>query len=202
MWMPSGRAPAQTAPPHDGGPDDGDPAGNGDAAGRAAAAVSQLAAKGYRTLGVGRRDGDGPWRLLGLLPLSDPPRPDSAQTIAEATGHGITVKMLTGDSTAIAAEIAARVGLGQQIIPAGDVLAGGPGEEVSQAAAERIEEVDGFAEVFPEHKYAIVKALQARGHIVGMTGDGVNDAPALKQATPGSPSPAPPTPPAPPRTWY
>ena len=164
---------------------DPDPARDGDAAGRAAAAVSQLAAKGYRTLGVARRDGDGPWRLLGLLPLSDPPRPDSAQTIADATAHGITVKMLTGDSTAIAAEIAARVGLGQQIIPAGDVLAAGPGGEVSQAAAERIEQVDGFAEVFPEHKYAIVKALQARGHIVGMTGDGVNDAPALKQADTG-----------------
>jgi H+-transporting ATPase len=166
---------------------DPDPARDGDAAGRAAAAVSQLAAKGYRTLGVARRDGngDGPWRLLGLLPLSDPPRPDSAQTIAEAAGHGIAVKMLTGDSTAIAREIAARVGLGQQIIPAGDVLADGPGGEVSQAAAARIEEVDGFAEVFPEHKYAIVKALQARGHIVGMTGDGVNDAPALKQADTG-----------------
>jgi H+-transporting ATPase len=152
---------------------------------RAAAAVSGLAGRGYRTLGVARRDAGGPWRYLGLLPLADPPRPDSAQTIADARAHGVTVKMLTGDNTAIAAEIAAQVGLGRRIEPAAALLAGREDGHVAAASQERIEAVDGYAEVFPEHKFAIVKALQDRGHIVGMTGDGVNDAPALKQADTG-----------------
>ena len=152
---------------------------------RASATVDQLAARGYRTLGVARMDAGGRWRLLGLLPLSDPPRPDSAETIRRAGEHGLAVKMLTGDNTAIAAEIAAEVGLGTRIEPAGDILAGGSRQEPREEAAERIESLDGFAEVFPEHKYAIVKALQSRGHIVGMTGDGVNDAPALKQSDAG-----------------
>jgi H+-transporting ATPase len=151
----------------------------------ASAAVADLAAKGYRTLGVARRDGEGPWRFLGLLPLSDPPRPDSAETIARATGHGIAVKMLTGDNTAIAAEVAAQVGLGERIESAAHLLPAGAGAAQDEQTAQRIEAVDGLAEVFPEHKYAIVKTLQARGHIVGMTGDGVNDAPALKQADTG-----------------
>ena len=155
------------------------------AATRARESVQQLAAAGYRTLGVARRDGQGPWRFLGLLPLSDPPREDSADTIRRATEHGITVKMLTGDNTAIAAEIAARVGLGRDIVPAADLLGSDPQRQITEAAMARIEELDGFAEVFPEHKYAIVKALQGNGHIVGMTGDGVNDAPALKQADAG-----------------
>ncbi len=163
---------------------DGTAPGNGPLD-RAAAAVTELAGRGYRTLGVARRDGDGPWRFLGLLPLADPPRADSAQTIADAAAHGVTVKMLTGDNTAIAAEIAGQVGLGTRIVPAGDLLAGREDGHVSKAAEERIEAVDGFAEVFPEHKFAIVKALQDLGHIVGMTGDGVNDAPALKQADTG-----------------
>jgi H+-transporting ATPase len=153
--------------------------------GRAAAAVTELAGRGYRTLCVARRDGDGPWRYLGLLPLADPPRPDSAETIADAAGHGVTVKMLTGDNTAIAAEIAGQIGLGKRIEPAAGLLATREDGHVSKAAQERIEAVDGYAEVFPEHKFAIVKALQDRGHIVGMTGDGVNDAPALKQADTG-----------------
>ena len=167
------------------GGQDGQATGGDGQLGRASAAVQQLAGRGYRTLGVARRDGDGPWRFLGLLPLSDPPREDSADTIRNAAGHGITVKMLTGDNTAIAAEIAGRIGLGTRIEPAGDILAGSEDGHVSAAAAQRIEDLDGFAEVFPEHKFAIVKALQAGGHIVGMTGDGVNDAPALKQADTG-----------------
>jgi H+-transporting ATPase len=147
--------------------------------------VADLAGRGYRTLGVARREGGGPWRFLGLLPLADPPRADSTETIADAASHGVTVKMLTGDNTAIAAEIAGQVGLGRRIVPAGDLLADHEDGHLSPAAAERIDAVDGFAEVFPEHKFAIVKALQDRGHIVGMTGDGVNDAPALKQADTG-----------------
>jgi H+-transporting ATPase len=134
---------------------------------------------------VARRDGDDRWRFLGLLPLSDPPRPDSAETIRRATDHGISVKMLTGDNTAIAQEVAQRVGLGRTVVPAGELLGDDPERQLTDADVAQIESVDGFAEVFPEHKYAIVKALQSKGHIVGMTGDGVNDAPALKQADTG-----------------
>jgi H+-transporting ATPase len=151
---------------------------------RVADEVRRLASSGQRTLGVARRDDDR-WRFLGLLPLADPPRADSAETIRRATEHGITVKMLTGDNAAIAVEIAHRVGLGGTILPAGELLGRDPEEQVSDVGLEQIETSDGFAEVFPEHKYAIVKALQAKGHIVGMTGDGVNDAPALKQADTG-----------------
>jgi H+-transporting ATPase len=148
-------------------------------------AIARLAAAGYRTLGVARRDADSTWRMLGLLPLSDPPREDSAQTIRRAGEHGIAVKMLTGDNTAIAGEIAKRIGMGADIAPAHDLLGDDQQHQLSDADIDRIEAADGFAEVFPEHKYAIVKALQARGHFVGMTGDGVNDAPALKQADTG-----------------
>jgi H+-transporting ATPase len=145
--------------------------------------VDDLAAKGYRTLGVARSDDGENWQFLGVVPLFDPPRQDSAETIARAVDHGIDVKMVTGDNTAIAGEIAGTLGLGTHIQPAGDFFTDdGP---VSAAQAEAIEHADGFAEVFPEHKFGIVKALQSRGHIVGMTGDGVNDAPALKQADTG-----------------
>ena len=151
------------------------------------AQVDQFARRGYRTLGVARRD-DGDWRLLGILPLFDPPREDSADTIARAQQHGIQVKMVTGDDVAIAREIADGVGLGTNILAAGEVFGqqDQDGErEVTAALAGRIERADGFARVFPEHKYHIVRVLQGRGHIVGMTGDGVNDAPALKQADVG-----------------
>ena len=152
---------------------------------RVRTAVDAFAARGYRTLGVARRDAMDPragaWRLLGLLPLYDPPREDAAATIARARAMGVAIKMVTGDHQAIAREIAHGLGLGEEILPA-DQAFGGGGKALDPAA---IEEADGFAQVFPEHKYAIVKALQARGHIVGMTGDGVNDAPALKQADVG-----------------
>jgi H+-transporting ATPase len=144
--------------------------------------VDELASKGYRTLGVAR-SGDGEtWRFLGLLSLYDPPREDSADTISRAIAHGIDVKMVTGDNVAIAAEISRALGLGSEIKRVGDVFTG---DEPSGDDAEAIEQADGFAEVFPQHKFGIVKALQARGHIVGMTGDGVNDAPALRQADTG-----------------
>jgi H+-transporting ATPase len=153
---------------------------------RADKLVQALAGKGFRTLGVARTDESGKWRFLGILPLFDPPREDSEETIRQAEAHGIQVKMVTGDNTAIAREIARRLGLGTAIQPAGQLLeAAGEGGKLSADAAERIEKADGFAEVFPEHKYDIVKALQERGHLVAMTGDGVNDAPALKQADVG-----------------
>ncbi|WP_051335299.1 plasma-membrane proton-efflux P-type ATPase [Methylocapsa acidiphila] len=146
--------------------------------------VADFAAKGFRTLGVARADPGENWRFLGFIPLSDPPRVDSKETIARAEAYGVRVKMVTGDDVAIAKQIAGELGLGVNIQPAtelftGDVAKGGA---VPSDIAEKINNADGFARVFPEHKYAIVKALQDRGLIVGMTGDGVNDAPALKQA--------------------
>lgn len=156
-----------------------------DAAARIQAAVEEFGQKGYRTLGIARCDGGAPWRFLGLLPLSDPPRADSAETIRQAAAHGIQVKMVTGDNVAIARQISGQLGLGTNIRLAGEFFPDAEGAALSDETAARIEAADGFAQVFPEHKYRIVKALQARGHIVGMTGDGVNDAPALKQADTG-----------------
>jgi H+-transporting ATPase len=143
-------------------------------------AVGGFAARGFRSLGVARADGDGPWQLLGVLPLSDPPRADAKSTIATARQLGVHVKMVTGDQVAIARETARTLGMGTGILDAASL--GDTGREASTAQAEAIENADGFAQVFPEHKYHIVGVLQKRGHIVGMTGDGVNDAPALKKA--------------------
>jgi H+-transporting ATPase len=153
---------------------------------RADKLINELAAKGFRTLGVARSDTAGAWQFLGILPLFDPPREDSKDTIRHAEEHGISVRMVTGDDAAIAREIAAKLDLGTDIQPIGDLLkADASSGQLSSTAVERIEDADGFAQVFPEHKYAIVKAMQARGHLVAMTGDGVNDAPALKQADVG-----------------
>ncbi|MEZ5785746.1 MAG: plasma-membrane proton-efflux P-type ATPase [Xanthobacteraceae bacterium] len=145
------------------------------------AMIDADAAKGYRTLAVARTDASGTWRYLGLLPLFDPPREDSAATIRAAKGMGIDIKMVTGDHEAIARQIAGELDLGRNIIVAESVF----GASAPVDKARRIEEADGFARVFPEHKFQIVKTLQDAGHIVGMTGDGVNDAPALKQADVG-----------------
>ncbi len=139
--------------------------------------VNAFASKGYRALGVARTDPKGVWRYVGLIALYDPPREDSAETIKTANDMGVEVKMVTGDHLAIAKEIAKRVNLGSNIIPASAFI-DKPDDEARVIA----EKVDGFAQVFPEHKYKIVELLQAIGHIVGMTGDGVNDAPALKKA--------------------
>ncbi|MEJ2730485.1 MAG: plasma-membrane proton-efflux P-type ATPase [Deltaproteobacteria bacterium] len=150
---------------------------------KAERAIGDFAAKGYRTLGVARAEDGGPWQFQGILPLYDPPREDSTEIIRQARSHGITVKMVTGDNLAIAREIAGQLGMGKTIYVADNLLQSD--KEACQMAddtAEKVEQADGFAQVFPEHKYGIVKALQARGRIVGMTGDGVNDAPALKQA--------------------
>ena len=147
---------------------------------RVEAAVDDLATKGYRTLGVARKDADG-WRFLGLVPLFDPPRDDSIETIARTQAMGLDVRMVTGDNLAIAREIARKLHIGTNIVRAGEVF----DADGRHHDGERIEKAEGFAEVFPEHKFDIVRELQARGHIVGMTGDGVNDSPALKQADVG-----------------
>ena len=143
-------------------------------------AVDGFAVRGFRALGVARADGDGPWRFLGVLPLFDPPRDDAAATIATARGMGVTVKMVTGDALAIARETAKKLGMGSAILDAGGL--GDVKRRETAEMAQSIEKADGFAQVFPEHKFHIVDVLQQRGHIVGMTGDGVNDAPALKKA--------------------
>ena len=195
--------------------------------------VDLLASKGYRTLAVGRQQGDTPLVLLGLIPLYDPPRDDSRQVIAEMRDYGVTVKMITGDNLAIAKEVGRLLNLEQRTIRSVQ-LSGAAGNELltlvetlttviyqrlkgdvplkeakrfaaevmvevnnlydtrllerefihthESAIIEMIEEVDIFAEVVPEDKYRIVDTLQKGGHIVAMTGDGVNDAPALKKA--------------------
>ena len=143
-------------------------------------AVDEFAARGFRSLGVARAEGDGPWQFLGVFPLFDPPRDDAKATIATARNMGVKVKMVTGDALAIARETARKLDMGSNILDAAGL--GDSRHEESSATVESIEKADGFAQVFPEHKFHIVDVLQKRGHIVGMTGDGVNDAPALKKA--------------------
>ncbi len=145
--------------------------------------IAAFASKGYRTLGVARTDNRDNWTFLGLLPMADPLRVDSVDTIREAKEHGIDVKMVTGDNIAIAKEIGSQLKLGDQMLTAGNLL--GEKGDVGADSLKKINQADGFAEVFPEHKFGIVRALQSEDHIVGMTGDGVNDAPALKQANVG-----------------
>jgi len=146
--------------------------------------VDEFARRGYRTLGVARSEGGG-WKFLGLLPLSDPPREDAKDVIEKAMMHGLSVKMVTGDNVAIGKQIAREVGLGDNILRADTLVPTGEDGGLAESSVRRIGEADGFAEVTPEHKYGIVKALQKQGHLVGMTGDGVNDAPALSQAEVG-----------------
>ncbi|MEQ8152546.1 MAG: plasma-membrane proton-efflux P-type ATPase [Smithellaceae bacterium] len=145
--------------------------------------INEFAVRGFRSLGVARTDSDGRWQFLGVLPLSDPPREDSKVTIETAQNMGVRVKMVTGDQVAIGREIAKQVGLGTNILDAG-LFAQTSHHETGQLA-DAIENADGFAQVYPEHKYHIVEVLQQRNHITGMTGDGVNDAPALKKADAG-----------------
>jgi H+-transporting ATPase len=146
--------------------------------------VDDLARHGFRALGVASSADDGQtWKLLGLLSLLDPPRPDAAATIADAKKLGLEVKMVTGDDVAIGSQIAQQLGLGTHLLVASDIFPKGTNPDaIPLEAAQAVERADGFGRVFPEHKYDIVKSLQQTGHIVAMTGDGVNDAPALKQA--------------------
>jgi H+-transporting ATPase len=146
-------------------------------------AVDEFAARGFRSLGVARTEGEDQWQFLGVIPLYDPLREDSKATIDTTEEMGVKVKMVTGDQVAIGREIAHELGLGGNILDA-SLFAETKHHEVGQLA-DAIERADGFAQVFPEHKYHIVDVLQQRGHIVGMTGDGVNDAPALKKADAG-----------------
>jgi H+-transporting ATPase len=143
-------------------------------------AVTEFAVRGFRSLGIARAEGDGAWQFAGVLPLFDPPRDDAKATIATAKNMGVKVKMVTGDAIAIAKETAKKLDMGTNILDA--TTLGDLEKDVTPAAAESIEKADGFAQVFPEHKYHIIDVLQKRDHIVGMTGDGVNDAPALKKA--------------------
>jgi H+-transporting ATPase len=144
-------------------------------------AVNEFAARGFRSLGVARADQDDKWQFVGVLPMSDPPREQAKATIASAVQMGVKVKMVTGDQLAIAKEMSRQLGMGTNILDA-SVLRD---KQKKAETAASIEKADGFAQVFPEDKYNIVDVLQKHGHIVGMTGDGVNDAPALKQANCG-----------------
>ncbi|WP_160061448.1 plasma-membrane proton-efflux P-type ATPase [Psychromonas sp. L1A2] len=143
-------------------------------------AINEFASRGFRSLGVARTNANDAWEFIGVLPMFDPPREEAKSTIATAKEMGVQVKMLTGDQVAIAKETAEKLGMGSNILDASGFT--DSKHQESDAFAETIENADGFAQVFPEHKYHIVDVLQQRGHIVGMTGDGVNDAPALKKS--------------------
>jgi plasma-membrane proton-efflux P-type ATPase len=146
------------------------------------ARATAAAQKGFRVLAVARADGDEPLQLIGLALLYDAPRPDSRRLIDELRSLGVAVKMLTGDALPVAREIARELGLGE-VVRAPELRAA---EGVSaDSAARLVRGSSGLAEVFPEDKFLVVKSLQRAGHIAGMTGDGVNDAPALKQAEVG-----------------
>ncbi len=143
-------------------------------------AITDFAGRGYRSLGVARADEKGKWKFLGILPLSDPPRASAKATIASAKEMGVKIKMVTGDQIAIAQEMSKELGLGTNILDASGL--GDSKKKETPEETKLVEKADGFAQVFPENKFHIVDVLQKAGHIVGMTGDGVNDAPALKKA--------------------
>ncbi|KAK9677268.1 hypothetical protein RND81_11G131800 [Saponaria officinalis] len=158
---------------------------------KAHAIIDKFADRGLRSLGVAiqtipeknKESAGEPWKFMALLPLFDPPRHDSAETIRRALSLGVNVKMITGDQLAIGKETGRRLGMGTNMYPSSSLLGQHKDESIAAIPVEElIEKADGFAGVFPEHKYEIVKKLQERKHICGMTGDGVNDAPALKKA--------------------
>ncbi len=138
--------------------------------------VIDFASKGFRTIAVAVDNGSG-WRVAGLIALYDPPRSDSKELVKDLRSLGVEVKMITGDNIAVASEIAGELGIGGNIVDVTSEKEGGLDGLIVNA--------NGFADVYPENKYTIVKSLQKKGLVVGMTGDGVNDAPALKQAEVG-----------------
>merc|ERR1719399_2006991 len=146
--------------------------------------IEEVGMRGYRAIGVARAEGaeGDQWEFLGLIPLFDPPRDDTKQTIESALDMGVEVKMITGDHLTIAKETSRRLGMGTNIYTTEMIT------DTSKSEAqlmELAETADGFAQVFPEHKFQIVELIQKAGHLTGMTGDGVNDAPALKKADVG-----------------
>lgn len=147
-------------------------------------AVNALARRGLRALGVARTIPGQleKYQLVGMISLLDPPRPDSGNTIRECNAFGVDVKMVTGDQLIIAKEVAARLGMGRVILDANHLV--DPSKSEAEVT-EHCERADGFAQVIPEHKYRVVELLQKKGLLIGMTGDGVNDAPALKKANVG-----------------
>lgn len=147
--------------------------------------VAEFATRGFRSLGVARKRGEGAWEILGIMPCSDPPRHDTARTINEAKRLGLSIKMLTGDAVGIARETSRQLGLGTNVYNAERLGLGGGGDMPGSEVYDFVEAADGFAEVFPQHKYNVVEILQQRGYLVAMTGDGVNDAPSLKKADTG-----------------
>ncbi|XP_030544537.2 ATPase 8, plasma membrane-type-like [Rhodamnia argentea] len=164
---------------------------SGDANKKAHSIIDSFATRGLRSLAVAQQtvpektkeSEGGPWEFVGILSLFDPPRHDSAETIRRALDLGVNVKMITGDQLAIGKETGRRLGMGTNMYPSSSLLGECKDASIASISVEElIEKADGFAGVFPEHKYEIVKKLQERKHICGMTGDGVNDAPALKKA--------------------
>ena len=145
--------------------------------------MEAFASKGYRIIAVAVSSQEAKMQLAGLVALNDQPRADSASIISKLRALGISVKMLTGDSLPIAKQVAEEVNLGNKIVRAPEIKEMASKDAI--VAAEIVEKSDGFAEIYPEGKYQIVKALQSERHVVGMTGDGINDAPALKQAEVG-----------------
>ncbi|KAG9241285.1 plasma membrane ATPase [Calycina marina] len=147
--------------------------------------VAEFATRGFRSLGVARKRAGQEWEILGIMPCSDPPRHDTARTINEAKTLGLSIKMLTGDAVGIARETSRQLGLGTNVYNAERLGLGGGGDMPGSEVYDFVEAADGFAEVFPQHKYNVVEILQQRGYLVAMTGDGVNDAPSLKKADTG-----------------
>ncbi|MCJ1312500.1 plasma membrane H+-ATPase [Agyrium rufum] len=147
--------------------------------------VAEFATRGFRSLGVARKRGEGQWEILGIMPCSDPPRHDTAKTINESKNLGLSIKMLTGDAVGIARETSRQLGLGTNVYNAEKLGLSGGGTMPGSEVYDFVEAADGFAEVFPQHKYNVVEILQQRGYLVAMTGDGVNDAPSLKKADTG-----------------
>lgn len=146
--------------------------------------VAELAVQGFRALGVCRRRDENAWELLGLMPCLDPPRHDTHRHVKEAKNLGLAIKMITGDAVGIARETSRQLGLGTNVYNARRLGLGGDGDgDMSGSNVyDFIEGADGFAEVFPSHKYPIVEVLQHRDYLVAVTGDSANDGPSLKKA--------------------